>query len=391
MQFQQWALRPGLLLFQLALPWVMIRGAGLEGPSWQARFDDFAKDERLAVLQRLAEETVTEALGGIRSALGLEPGRLQIRWILDLSSRAEPVAPEEPFESGRTHVGERDVEVILPARKFLWDPPRARPVVIHEAVHAVMASATGSRGAYQSIPKWLREGLALHIADEGELLLAETLAYTMFQGQPASAFFKGVRAQAVSYSEAYLAVLELQRKLGHDGLKAFVRDVVAGEGVERLLEKYLGVRLEAFEAQVVTYGQERVRGLLGEGTEPAFRAAMEARVQGEKARAREAFLDLLARQGEGPLSSTLRYLLARDVLESDRTISAASTMLLPLQQLLDSPATLWRPEALVLLGDCHRRMGATAKARQAFEQVLEVFGEDKGPAEEARRNLKALR
>lgn len=387
--------RHQFLLLGFFCCWIGRHGLGGESQHsirWLAVGQGYDSDRRLPNLRASCEAAACTALERVASELGLVPGRLPIRWVFDLAL-ARPQAAGQPFEAGRTSWAENDaaLEVILPARKYLGAPQRAASVVLHEATHAVLASAMGSRAAYEAVPRWWREGLALLIAGDGEVGLREAIAHGVHRGEAADAFTRGLTSPNASYPEAYVAVAALRERWGREGLQAFLKDLVAGASFEPLLERYSGLKMEALAVLAAVELRKRVLLLVSPAQVSAFAALLEARANGRPGPLRLWLEKLTVEESAGVLVPTARYLVARDLLATDKGREAAELARNHLLRLLQEPGDAWRPEALVLLGQAEQTLQRQEDACRAWSEVLEVFGEDAAAGEQARRKLAGRR
>ncbi|MBI4601075.1 MAG: tetratricopeptide repeat protein [Planctomycetes bacterium] len=372
------------------------------GVEWETTGRGLEGHHALPELKRAAAVAAARALGRVEERLGLRPGKVPVRWSLDVSlppaPLAAPLAAPRAFEAGRTAFDGGTVTVTLPARKHLRSQRGLDAVVLHEAVHAVLASRCGSRERYEAIPGWLREGLALHAAEEGETAVLEAIAERAFAGAPADSFLAGAApaapatptvrpaAEETSYGEAYLRVRWIEERIGAAGLKALCSRLAGGQGFPEACEALLGMKVEAALGAARRWARERVARLLPADRERRFRESLDASRAGRTAEAARAWGVLLEEDPGGPLGPTLRYLLAKRAIEEGGPggLRAAREHL---EAVLSSPGEAWRPEALVLHGECLRAEGRDAEARDAWQEVLEAYGEDAGPAERARKCL----
>jgi hypothetical protein len=282
------------------------------------------------------------------------------------------------------------VHVLLPARRFLARPSSVAAVVLHECVHAVHASHSGSRERYESTPRWLREGIAILLSGEGEERLADRIAHTVYGGAAASSFLRGVDAADATRAEVYLAVAWLRATLGRETFARLVRDVARGEPAARAVTRLAGIELPALRSESLRAAREAIRERLPQHREERFRV-LTARMRSDPGSVTAELEVLLADDEEGPLSGTLRYLLGREALRAPADESAVATAKAHLEALRASPGALWRPEGLLLLGQCYLKEGSRDAARRVWLEVTEMFGEDRAIAEQARRLLKAIR
>lgn len=130
-----------------------------------------------------------------------------------------------------------------------------------------------------------------------------------------------------------------------------------------------------------------MRNLIPPERELRFRHSIEASNRGELAEAERGWRALLEEDPEGPFSATLHYLLGRALSKGAQGPAGTREACEHFRAVLDSPSGMWRPEALVLLGECFEREGRRGEARKVWEEVLYGFGDDETAAARARSNL----
>ena len=372
----------------------------LPAPLWEGPSRGEPGDPRLPVLLEVLEKAAPIALRGLEERLGISPGRARIRWKLELGAparngehRGGGAALE--IEAGRTSFEGDDVIVALPGWKYLHRPRWAAPVALHEATHAVMASAAGSRRTYEGIPGWLREGIALWFSGEGPARVREAIAWSVFQGGRPDAFLGNIdlsaphgssRVTAGMAAEAFLLVTWLESELGLDGLRAVVREAVRGKPVVDLLETCLKAPPRGLRDRALSHARTEVERLIDRETEDLFARSLALRARSDP-EANRIWAALLARDPRGPLAGTLLYLLGRTALEQDQRAPEGRAWL---EAGLDLPDALWRPESLVLLGECLLATGDRRGAERLWRDVDRGWGEDAAPAARARANLSRL-
>ncbi|HVR75743.1 MAG TPA: hypothetical protein VMT52_15515 [Planctomycetota bacterium] len=383
--------------------WLLCLSAAASSVEWELVGQGHEAHPALPALLRAAGEAAEESLARIREELGLVPAKAPILWVLDVTDVARPARQGEPFKLGRTRFVNGSAVLSIPARKYLREPPSVRSVIAHEAVHAALMSALGSPELYEAVPAWFREGMAVHFAGEGDLLVREAVVASLLEDQPADAFLTGLppmdfargtaprggRGAEVSYAEAYLASSYIHETLGASGWKVLVSRAASGQSLVPLLESLLGSTREALRAGALRHARQRVGDLLPAALGERFRESIRADKRGEGEGARAAWERILEEDSSGPLASTVRYFLARSALKELGSPAARLAARRHLEGLLSERGSLWRPEGLVLLGECLESEGDTPRAREAWLEVLEVFGEDSGPAARAREALAA--
>jgi hypothetical protein len=302
------------------------------------------------------------------------------------------------FALGRTTFEGQAVKVTLMARRFLRDHGAAAVVVAHESAHAVLASALRSKARYEAVPAWFREGLAVSFAGEGEALVAEAMVHELLGKRRAQGFLVGLpaaaspgetapRAARVKLAESWLAVRELEARLGGGWARLLLELLLQGESLDRAIEARTGLTYDRFRAVAAGAAKRELARRLPREDEEAFVRILEARERADTIRVVEQSEALLARSPAGPLAGTLAYFLARAEIDAAGPAAPVPRAQARLEALVRQPLTAWRAEALVLLGESRLRAGEPAAARECFEEVLEAYAEDRGPAGRAQVGL----
>jgi tetratricopeptide (TPR) repeat protein len=139
---------------------------------------------------------------------------------------------------------------------------RIELTIPHELIHAVQRVAVGD--AYYFLPKWLREGIAVWGANQGEerIDLLLSVFATHSGGNPAS-LVDGIDGDHSfrDYAEDYLAIAWIDRHC-QAGDRAGVRElwdlIVQGKSCREALEAVAGRKYDAWAATVREYALERV-------------------------------------------------------------------------------------------------------------------------------------
>ena len=140
-----------VLILVLLLPSVVGRATD----DWVVDSGLSRDDARVARLLKFLDSAREEAIADARSRLGLVLGKLPVQW--RVTARAPDAADASARVAGEFHAGETRVEttrvvVSIPAHRYLERPRKVLRVVVHETVHATLASRAGSFAAYQRIP-----------------------------------------------------------------------------------------------------------------------------------------------------------------------------------------------------------------------------------------------
>ncbi|WP_164009691.1 peptidase MA family metallohydrolase [Pyxidicoccus trucidator] len=266
-------------------------GTALETAPAVGRADDSGATRPVS----LAYESSTDR-SGMRTRSN---GRFTIRYFnneRDFGQRAEyegrvVSALDEAYDFTRTQIGEtreRPVDVVLYTReefRMHFGATKARLVaglysddairlndaaeltqetkatLVHEYVHAVLDEY--SRGARDSLPIWLNEGLAEYVEwrylgreDSPHRTLRNTLAGAAKAGtlprlaDLASQALLATRNPDIAYATSATAVRELLRRGGADRFITFVKQVGGGKPIEEALRDHYGETLATLDEDV---------------------------------------------------------------------------------------------------------------------------------------------
>ena len=349
---------------------------------WQLSAKDKGKDPRVGTLLSRLREQRLGAFGVAGERLGQGPGKLPVRWVLRLASSSPSATPAEA-EAGWTEVGAGEVVVSIPAWRYLEYPSKAGRVVVHETVHALMASRLGSGEAYRAIPSWFREGVALLAAGEGDARVRGRIAATILAGSRPDSFLTGIYCgrpaspEAVcrpSPAEGYLAVLWLEDRLGKTGLRALLSKLFAGGVFSQELGRLTGLRPARLEEAVLAKASETISGLVSKDGRRLLAEALALCRSGKNAPARELFNSIRKLPGNKALGDTVVFLHSRTLVEDGFYRRAGSALRGLLKEGYEVP---WEPEIFEQLGLCRRALGEPAGARELWKTVVERFPHDR--------------
>ena len=294
-------------------------------------------------------------------------------------------------------------------------------VLTHELVHAVMRDRMGPE-AYGRLPTWAREGLAVHVADQGPRHLQRTLlVYESVEALMTGLVEDGRDVRMYPYS--WLAVAYLDREGGPAALRRWARGLVAGRDVRAAVLDVVGGTWRGFEAGVRAYAQARVEEAAA-GLDLVRRARRLYRAQ-RFPETRTVCALFLKTYPASAFAPTARYLAARSWFREGRYAHAAAGFrvslaqdrgtsgwldecqlflgmaLCELDQLAQGVAALRRYVELhpqsnqrdlgcLALGRALRRMGEAAQAREVLETAARMPGARPSTTSAARRELAAL-
>ena len=351
-------------------------------PGWQLSAKDSGKDPRVAVLLGRLQQQRVSALGIAGEGLGLSPGKLPIRWVLRLAD-SSPSDSSVEAEAGWTEVGEKEIVVSIPAWRYLDYPAKAGRVVVHEAVHALMASRLGSGDAYRSLPRWFREGTALLVSREGDARVQGRIAAAVLAGGRPASFLTGIHCGkpgssvtgcSPSPAEGYLAVRWLEDRLGKTGLRELLSRLSAGGSFTDELGQLTGLRTARLEGALLAHAAEAISRLASKDCRRLFAEALALCRSGKNAPARELFNAISKAPGNKALRDTAVFLHSRTLVED----GACRQAIVALEGLLKEGYEVpWEPEIFEQLGRCRRALGEPARARQLWKTVTERFPHDR--------------
>lgn len=238
--------------------------------------------------------------------------------------------------------------------------------LVHELTHAVMRERMGQR-AYERLPYWVREGLAVHTAREGEHHLRRNLQVA----EDVEALLTGLmtsRRTLLMYPYAWLAIDLIEGRGGAGSVARFAEAVVQGEPVGAAIERLTGLGFEAFEAALREHVRARVQAEadgLGD-----LKAAKRLYARRRRAEALEAFEGFLAAHPASCFAPTARYYRARALYLLGRRSEARDAFEECLA--LDLGHSGLGDEAQLHLGICHYHLGATQEAERHLRRFVNL-------------------
>ena len=253
------------------------------------------------------ETAVGKALRVIEDRLGIEPqgvARIHV-YVQD----ADPARYGHDRARCRTHrVGAEEFQhVDLYTEYFVSGDADLQTVVTHELVHAVMRERLGQK-RYERLPVWLREGLAVYVADEGEHHLHRTLLACEQVGALVTGLTRTKRSVHI-YPYAWLAVEHLVAKGGPTTLPRLIKGLLDDRDGKTLLGRIHGGGYAAFERGVREHATRRIRAA-ADGLDDIKRARRLYRGK-HFAKARAACAAFLEQHADSAFAPTARYLDAR--------------------------------------------------------------------------------
>ncbi len=192
---------------------------------------EFADDPRFSATFERLPALVARALARCERRLGLtalDPGRIRIV-VEDIDPKRRGGDRARCYSCKGHDAGGHELgrhEIVLFTQYYLTGDSDLATTIDHELVHAVMRERMGPR-RYHALPHWVREGLALWTADEGDRHIRRNLAVS----EDVEALMTGLmerERKLVAYPYAYLSIEYLAKLVPNDGVRRFCRLIERG-------------------------------------------------------------------------------------------------------------------------------------------------------------------
>jgi TolA-binding protein len=338
----------------------------------------YAKDPRMQKLLRELPAAKKKALDDVRTKLQLAPKQAdRIRVVVEDAIEAEPglLAPFRGTAfTTETDEDASDTPVVVRLRaEFLMNGCHDLATALrHEMVHAVMRERMDGP-AYRTLPKWLREGIAVWAAGQGETKLLVALTDPGALEKPDAAF-PGVDEGdhgVDRYAEYFLALdfLEQQSQVsvGGGAVVRLVALLVKGIAVDLAVEQASGLSFDEFKKKAHAHALE-----VASTREPEGRGDFKAVVGFDKARkyaeAKAAAVEFEQQHPRSPFLADALYLRGKAERLSDDPKAAIATLERLVSGMLAQ--THFFDEAWYQLGSARLALDQLAPAGEAFQTVL---------------------
>jgi len=341
----------------------------------------YAKDPRMQKLLRELPAAKKKALDDVRTKLQLEPKQAdRIRVVVEDAIEAEPglLAPFRGTAfTTETDEDASDTPVVVRLRaEFLMNGCHDLATALrHEMVHAVMRERMNGP-AYRALPKWLREGIAVWAAGQGEskLLFALTDPGAL---EKLDAAFPGVDEGdhgVDRYAEYFLALDFLEQRGQGSAAGGAVARLVAllvnGVAVDQAVEQVSGSSFDEFKKKAHAHALD-----VASSREPEGRSDFKALVAFDKKRnyaeAKAAAAKFEEQHPRSPFLADALYLRGKAERLSDDPKAAIAT----LERLVNGmlAQTHFFDEAWYQLGSARLALVQLAPAGEAFQTILRDY------------------
>ncbi len=294
------------------------------------------------------------AVAAVRKCTGLDwADREEIRIRFQDASSDPEAAKGARMALRRTEVleGREIVAITLFWEYLMTGQADAREEITHEYVHAVHRLNV-PRERYLATPRWVREGLALHVAGQGPARVRWILQDRIEAGP--DALVDGLEPSGRGhdqrdYAEDWLAFRYIEEEHGAERLRAVMRDLIAGRrDWQDAVRTHTGEDAESFVGKARSHARGTVRAIEGG--------------------VREELLPWLSR--------------ARDpAADAGETVTGLREFL------RRRPDAYCAPRARLALAEAELARGEVAAARAGFLELLSRYPEEVADADAARFGL----
>ncbi|MBU1109236.1 MAG: tetratricopeptide repeat protein [Candidatus Riflebacteria bacterium] len=241
----------------------------------------------------------------------------------------------------------------------------------HEMTHAVMADIMGLR-EYDSMPMWIKEGTAVHAADQGQARI-RALTRRGFDINAIGGEDENIEGNPISlekYVENYLRIRFLLKTFGSSALHRFVKRLMKSGNIEQELEGSFNGLTEEVMSQ---YAQDFIKTTLLDNVRPVASAENLQRGvrffdEGEYLSARLALTDALYGGLGDNEFQTAAYLLAECYIQERNPQGALSL----LKQFKPDPRNVPVDRYEFLSAYSEYAMGLVTNAYFGFKKAFET-------------------
>ena len=142
--------------------------------------------------------------------------------------------------------------------------------IIHEMVHAIFAEKIGDK--YSEWPYWIREGMAVWVANQQEEYLRNQLSQVLHFREPVLRMVNGLGDRFFEYQEGVLAFCYLEENFGIQGIKSLTKKLIEGTSYKKALEEITpvqgipgtGAKLNwlEFKSEVKEYSKKKLKKII---------------------------------------------------------------------------------------------------------------------------------
>ncbi|TWT44638.1 hypothetical protein RAS1_10530 [Phycisphaerae bacterium RAS1] len=223
----------------------------------------YARDPRFkksfADLDKLADTAFETACARLGVA-GVSRGDIRVVVADALDPMAETLGryTDEPFQTRSIEGGK--AQIVIHPEFILNGVGRLSEELTHEMTHAVMRLALGEK--YAAVPRWLREGLALHAAGQVEQRVQSLMRLSDVIESPQSLIIGLEQGSGLQrYAEYGLAIEFLVKQHGAEVLATIVAKLKAGEAGSGAVAAAAAMTWKDFEGAARQYALDRITAL----------------------------------------------------------------------------------------------------------------------------------
>lgn len=223
----------------------------------------YVSDPRFRTVCADLRKMRSRGLKRVESVFGVSPRRARsiLVEIVDAANNSAGRIQRFRGAAFRTRTGETGdhshVTIVIHSEFVRRGEYRLEEEMIHETVHAVMRERMDRR-AYAAIPAWLREGMALWAAGQGETRIRSILRLprTADLGRLLPGLEEGDR-NVDRYVEDFFAFEYLARLAGDSGLPTLMRRLILGVDPHKVVEGVTKKSWDDFRSLVRSHARRR--------------------------------------------------------------------------------------------------------------------------------------
>lgn len=240
-------------------------------------------------------------------------------------------------------------------------------LVTHEMVHAVMRTHLDD-DAYEKVPGWLREGLAVYVADETEQRTRVLIRRTARDKEFADTIvgLEEAERDVEHYAEFGLAI-ERIAKTKEDAIQKLAQDLIAGKDAKEIIAEITGESWDDFVAASKKHALDRTRDLKPASYDD-YRTVAIADMSRPASAVERYCRDFLKEHSESWCKPNVLYIRGKAARQSEKWSLAERCLESALRK--DAADLDFVDDALFQLASCYMESGAPNKADEPAKQLL---------------------
>jgi len=339
----------------------------------------YARDPRFRSMARNLAFLRVRALRVAQDRIGLEcyePERFVVRF-KDYPRCSHFGASSQPVraEAGDLHL------VTLSAEQFVVGVMNVHDSLVHEFIHCVMREKMGDR-PYLSVPKWIREGIAVWGAGQLRELSRNVIADAFLADRDvlsAQREFERLLDKRGNYLMDALLFEYIQVNHGEDAVRFLISEIAAGVDFIKAFERATGMDWHELMFRRDQFARMHFEGILVASGLREFQAAQRLHRLGSHEAAIERMYALVQQRPDSLLTPKAWYWIGKweaELRQYDQAAEAFATVVY-----LFSDHLGLQDDSRYRLAECYSRMNRYA---EALEELNRFFEEHPGASSELR-------